>query len=203
MDECGASTFDPDESVASGYDVRLGGRGLADALHGQICELYDAVFSQPPFIWTANDSQEHGQELAALRTDPTFGLAVAMRGDELVGFAYGVRLPVDHGWWTGFPEPLPDDLTREWEARTFALIDFAVHSGHRGKGFGRRLLEVLLRSRSEQRTILSVQPTATDTQAVYQHLGWRSLGRKGPLEGMRPAYWDIYLLSHEDRRVGP
>jgi ribosomal protein S18 acetylase RimI-like enzyme len=203
VDECGTSTSEPKESVASGYDVRLGGGDLAGALHGQICELYDAVFSQPPFAWTANGSQEHAQELAALRTDPTFGLAIAMLGDQLVGFAYGVRLPVNHRWWTGFPEPLPDGLTREWEARTFALIDFAVYRGHRGRGLGRRLLELLLGSRSEERTILSVQPTATATQAIYRHLGWQHLGRKGPLDGVTPAYWDIYLLNHKGSRVCP
>lgn len=54
-------------------------------------------------------------------------------------------------------------------------------------------MEELLRDRAEQCAILSVQPTALATQRLYQHWVWTNVGRKGPLAGVTPPYWDIYV----------
>ncbi|MEU6034700.1 GNAT family N-acetyltransferase [Actinomadura sp. NPDC047616] len=178
----------------SRVSVRVGGRDLAVACHDAIRTLHDDVFLRPPFEYAPTAPQDHDATLREIREDPTFGIAVAGTGpDDLVGFAYGHRLPPDHRWWTRFPEPLPDDIVAEWEGRTFALIDLAVAARWRRRGIGRRLVETLLTSRDEERAVLSVQPSASAAHALYEETGWRLVGRKGPIPGVIPPYWDIYL----------
>jgi ribosomal protein S18 acetylase RimI-like enzyme len=173
--------------------IERGARDLAGSLTDQICRLYDTVFSAPPFVWSPNDSDDHRRMLMDLLADETFAILIAREGRELVGFAYGHRLPVAHGWWSGFPTPLPKQFTAEREGRTFTLTDFGVDRRYRGRGIGRQLHDTLLSSRMEERAVLSVQPTALDTKEIYVHLGWQHVGRKGPLEGVHPSYWDIYV----------
>jgi ribosomal protein S18 acetylase RimI-like enzyme len=159
-----------------------------------ICRLYDAVFSLPPFRWTDDESEHHRRSLTKLVTNPTFGLATAEAAGELVGFAYGVALTGDTPWWSGMREPLPDELTAEWNGRTFAVIDLAVRQGYRKRGIGRALLDALLANRPEQRATLTVQPVATDTKAFYDHLGWQRLGTTKAPAGAVSPFFDVYLL---------
>jgi ribosomal protein S18 acetylase RimI-like enzyme len=181
--------------MPSDIAVRLGTAATAEDLFEPICQLYDRVFSRPPFRWTDEESEHHRELLTGLREDPTFGIVTAQAGDQLVGFGYGFALRPDTKWWQHFQEPLPDDLTKEWPGRTFALIDLAVDEQWRGHGLGRQLTETLLASRSEERATLSVQPTATDTQAFYVHLGWRKVGRKEMPPGVVSPLFDIYVVE--------
>jgi len=174
--------------------LTLGDGRRAAELLDPICALYDAVFSQPPFRWTADESAHHRQSLVELARNPTFGLATAEAGDELVGFAYGVRLAPSTGWWQGFEEPPPAELVAEHGGRTFALIDLAVRSDYRKRGLGRELLDTLLNSRSEERATLAVQPVAEDTKTFYAHLGWQLVGTaKAPPQAVSPLF-DLYVL---------
>lgn len=175
--------------------VQIGDGWLARRHATAICALYDRVFSAPPFAWSDGDAASHRLMLNEISTDATFGVALALDGPEIVGFAYGHRLPVSHGWWSGFPAELPEDLVAEREGRTFALIDVAVHESYRGRGIGGTLLTRLLVSRPEERALLSVQPAAVQAQRIYEHLGWQRIGVKGPLSGVHPEYWAIYLID--------
>jgi len=175
--------------------VRLGTRATADALFERICALYDRVFSQPPFRWTDEESQHHRELLTSLMQEQSFGLAIAEAADQFLGFAYGYTLRPDTQWWRNFQEPPAEKLAREWPGRTFALIDLAVHEAWRGRGIGRQLTETLLASRHEQRATLSVQPTATNTQAFYTHLGWRKIGQKRMPPGAVSPLFDVYVVE--------
>lgn len=174
--------------------VILGTATRAEALLEPICELYDEVFSAPPFLWTDEESKHHRKMLASLITEPSFGIATA-ETDTLVGFAYGYALPANTRWWQGFQKPLPDHLTQEWEGRTFALIDLAVREQCRRQGIGRRLVQCLLNSRAEERATLSVQPSAADAQAFYDHLGWHKVGRKEMPPGAVSPLFDVYVRA--------
>ncbi|NVI86039.1 GNAT family N-acetyltransferase [Actinomadura sp. BRA 177] len=175
--------------------VRTGARALAEQCFTAVCDVHDAVFAQPPFAWAPQMATENSEYLRRLMDDPTFGFVLAEHRGHLIGYAFGHRLPADHGWWNDFTEPLPDDLTAEWDGRTFALISLALLPPWRGLGIGGRLVRELLAARNEERAILSVQPTAVATQAFYRHLGWHKVGRKGPLEGVVPPYWDIFIFT--------
>jgi ribosomal protein S18 acetylase RimI-like enzyme len=166
----------------------------ATAVLDHICLLYDAVFSQPPFRWPDDESEQHRQSLSRLITNPTFTLVTAEAAGELVGFAYGLGLKPDTPWWSGMTEPLPDELTAERYGRTFAVIDLAVREDYRKRGIGRALLDALLGSRQEQRATLTVQPVATDTKEFYDHLGWQWVGTTQAPVGAVSPFFDVYLL---------
>jgi len=175
--------------------VQRGNRLVAEEFFDPICQLYDQVFSRPPFHWTDDESRHHRELLISLKDDPTFGIVTAEASTQLVGFAYGYALGADTRFWQNFVEPLPEELTQEWPGRTFILIDLAVDAAWRGQGLGRELTQTLLTSRSEQRAVLSVQPAATDTHAFYMHLGWHKVGQKNMPPGVAVPLFDIYAIE--------
>jgi ribosomal protein S18 acetylase RimI-like enzyme len=178
--------------------VHAGGPNLAAAHLDTICNVYDDVFSRPPFFWRDDESVLHRQRLDQLLTDATFGITVALAHEDLVGFAYGFMLPATTRRWSSLTSTLPDATTREWPGRTFMLFDFAVLTAARGRGVGKTLHDELLASRAEQRATLTVQPTATDTKAIYQHWGWRQVGQmEGGPTAAAPMF-DVYLRDSLD-----
>lgn len=179
--------------------VRVGKAAIARAHFEDVCALYDEVFSASPFRWVPEEAEHHRRSLAQLMTDPTFAIAVAMSGEQLVGFAYGVALPATTGWWRGFDPPLEQTLTTEREGRTFALIDLAVRERSRGTGLGRGLVDALLNSRPEERATLSVQPTAEATKQFYLHTGWSYVGRKEATPPSVSPQWDVFVIGLQAR----
>ncbi len=175
--------------------VTLGTAEIVGELEDAICALYRTVFSQPPFKWNEDEPVAQRRRLEWLSTDPTFGIVRAQVNGELIGFAYGATLKPDTRWWSGATEPLPEELTAEWEGRTFAIFDLAVRQDYRKRGIGRNLLDVLLGSRQEERATLVVQPVATDTKAFYEHLSWRRVGTMKAPAGAVSPFFDFYLLS--------
>lgn len=168
----------------------------ARTLHEPICDIYDAVFSVAPFVWTDAESAHHRSMLNRLIADPSFGIAVAMSGNTLVGFAYGYAL-TKPDWWAGFRDPVPDYLIREWPGRTFALIDLAVQPEWRRRGIGRRLVDCLLASRTEERATLAAQPQAEVSHRFYAALGgWINVGRQNTPGFVSPRF-DIYVRKLE------
>jgi len=93
--------------------IDLGGADFARPLLDPICALYDEVFSVPPFFWREDESKLHRDRLLRLMGDPTFGIAGAWVGDELVGFAYGFAVPPDTKRWSNLTEPTPPELAEE------------------------------------------------------------------------------------------
>lgn len=173
--------------------VRLGTADDARHHFDAICELYDEAFSVPPFVWPDIESQRHREMLSEMITEPGFGIALAECRDTLVGFVYGTTLTTATSWWDGFQQPVSPDVTREWPGRTFAVIDLAVQKSARRLGIGRRLLDTLLDSRSEQRATLAVQPQAEDTHAFYRAIGgWHLVGRQDTPASVSPEF-DVYI----------
>jgi hypothetical protein len=108
--------------MPSDITVRLGTAATAEELFEPICQLYDQVFSQPPFRWTDEESQHHRELLASLREDSSFGIVTAQDpGQQLVGFGRFVPEATP-------PHPLPDEVStpdkfRVWRhARTSSVI---------------------------------------------------------------------------------
>lgn len=179
--------------MAPDVTMELGDASLAAGRREEICRMHYDVFTSPPFVTSATSPQEHEAALDGYMKSPEFAVTLALREDRLVGFAYGHRLPADHGWWQGFPLGIHEDLSAEWEGRTCTLVDLAVARSARRSGIGRLLVNALLSSRREERVLLSVQPTAAAAQRFYRSTGWEFVGRKGPIPGVTPPHWDIYL----------
>jgi ribosomal protein S18 acetylase RimI-like enzyme len=188
--------------VTADVRVEIGGAALARPLLDPICDLYDEVFSVPPFFWREDESQLHRERLLGLLDDPSFGVAVARLGDDLVGFAYGFAVLPDTKRWSGLLEPVSAEVASEWLGRTFLLFDYGVRPAYRDRGIGRRLHDTLLGSRPEQRATLTVQPTAIDTKRIYEHWGWYQVGQvEGGATAAAPRF-DVYLRDRlDDLRV--
>ncbi|WP_280367080.1 GNAT family N-acetyltransferase [Nocardia wallacei] len=178
-----------DRQVSVGMGTASDAEGSLDA----ICDLYDDVFSAPPFLWPEGESVRHRESLHGLIRDSTFGFAWARASKTLIGFVYGVELKAGTDWWEGFHQPIPAAFTEEWPGRTFAVIDLAVQRFRRRAGLGRELLDTLLHSRTEDRATLAVQPRAADTHAFYRAVGgWRLVGRQDTRE-YESAQFDVYV----------
>lgn len=178
--------------------VEIGGAALGRPLLDPICALYDEVFSAPPFFWRDDESELHRERLLRLLDDPSFGVAVAQAGEDLAGFAYGFRVPPNTTRWDGLIGEVSPELVAEWPGRTFLLFDYGVQASRRGQGIGRKLHDALLRSRAEERATLTVQPTAKDTKAIYEHWGWRQVGQfEGGPTAAAPVF-DVYLRDSLD-----
>jgi hypothetical protein len=184
--------------VTADLHVEIGGAELARPLLDPICTLYDEVFSAPPFFWREDESELHRERLLRLLDDPTFGVALTQDGGGLVGFAYGFRVPPNTTRWDGLIGAASPDLAAEWPGRTFLLFDYGVQASRRGYGIGRKLHDALLGSRGEERATLTVQPTAKDTKAIYEHWGWRQVGQvEGGPAAAAPVF-DVYVRDRLD-----
>jgi GNAT superfamily N-acetyltransferase len=174
---------------SSNVRVLLDSPAIVHKYEEPIFQLYYETFSKPPYRWPRDEETAFRQRLTRLAHDATFGIATARTDEELVGFAYGYALRPDTSWWQGFVTSVPDQLTIEWEGRTFALIDFAVAAARRGQGIGRRLHDTLLNSRHESRATLAMEPAAHEARRIYEHWGWRVVGRlRGPATDFAPEF---------------
>lgn len=169
--------------------IHLGAATTAQEHLEEIFQLYYETFSKPPYQWPKGEETAFRQRLPRLAADPTFGIATAQADDQLIGFAYGYALRPNTTWWNGFVTPVAEELTTEWEGRTFALIDFAVAEDWRGQGIGRKLHDTLLSSRHEARATLAMEPAAGEARTVYEHWGWQVVGRlRGPATDFAPEF---------------
>jgi ribosomal protein S18 acetylase RimI-like enzyme len=125
--------------------------------------------------------------------EPSFGMVTAWDDDTLVGFAYGYARGSDSRWWERLLAPVADEVTREWDGRTFLVIDMGVARARQGEGIGKRLLDTLLAARTEERASLSVVPDNDSAHGFYRHLGWRHIGRVKGAPNHTAPFFDIYL----------
>ncbi|MFF5115007.1 GNAT family N-acetyltransferase [Streptosporangium sp. NPDC000509] len=158
--------------------IETHGRGEALALAETICDLYEAVFSLPPFDGDAAEFANQRSYFPKLAERPGFRLTTARSGPEFIGFGYGYPLPADTRWWSTLADPVDEEFAAETGTRTFALIDYGVLPEWRGAGVGRRIHDELLSASGTERATLSVQPKAVRTREIYRRWGWRKVSHK-------------------------
>ena len=167
----------------------------ARALSGPVSAMYEAVFGLPPFSGNAEEFANQRSYFPDMTSRDGFRLALAKVGERYAGFGYGFLLPVGTHWWSGLAEPVSAEFAREDGRRTFALIDYGVLPARRGNGIGRAIHDHLLSASGAERATLSVQPKATDTQAIYRRWGWRKVGHKDMDPPVPAPVFDILVLE--------
>lgn len=158
-----------------------------------VCALFASVFGAPPLSRPPETLAHQRDSLQSLMTEPSFGIATAWDDDALIGFAYGYARSSDSRWWDRLLTPVAEEVTREWDGRTFLVIDMGVARARQGEGIGRRLLDTLLAARPEERASLSVVPDNERAHGFYRHLGWQLVGRVKGAPNHAAPFFDIYL----------
>jgi len=97
-------------------------------------------------------------------------------------------------WWRHLTTPLPDDMTTEYQGRTFALADLAVRAAWRRQGIGAVLYDLIMANRPEERATLTILPAAAAAQSACQSWGWTKIARtRDAAPGS--AVLDVLLLT--------
>jgi ribosomal protein S18 acetylase RimI-like enzyme len=110
-------------------------------------------------------------------------VVLANVGTDIVGFALGHELGPNTKWWDGALTPLPDDVTREWPGRTFAVIELAVRARWRRLGYAAQLHAQLIAGLTNERLTLLVRPDAEPAHQGYTSWGYERIGQIQPFAG--------------------
>lgn len=152
-----------------------GGRDEAIDYLDTMVELYETVFAEPPY----REGPEAADRFRGWVTEecdhPGFRLIGALDAGTLVGMAYGYTMPAGE-WWRDTIDAPADQLLR---APKFAIMEWAVHPGHRGRNLGRRLMDELLGGRTETYGTLAANPAAA-AHEMYLRWGWQIAGYTVP-----------------------
>jgi len=97
----------------------------------------------------------------------------------------------DTHWWAGLRPKPEGGFAVETGSRTFVLAEIEVRRAFQGGGVGRRLHDLLLSGRSEDRATLAVNPAADRSHAIYRSWGWELAGQ---VRGSSGEYFDAYDL---------
>jgi GNAT superfamily N-acetyltransferase len=150
--------------------------GTQAATHAsELAELHAEVYATPPY--RRGEDARFADRFRVQRRQPGFVLAEARHGGYLVGYATGMPLRPSTSWWRGVTTPLPGEFTAEPPGRTFAVTELLVRASWRRQGIGRRLHDLILAGRREERATLTVLPAATPAQQALQGWGWRKVAR--------------------------
>ncbi|MET9241254.1 GNAT family N-acetyltransferase [Nonomuraea sp. NPDC003709] len=163
---------------------KLGPRGQAGAATSEIrlipasevrdflaavADVADQVFTSPPWTEPREAARAVAERLAADAPAPGFTFAAALHGDQLHGFAYGVRC--------SRLALLASRLPRH----DFTLKELAVAPPARGYGLGRMLHDALLAAAPSTSWWLVTHPQAGAALGLYRRRGWRVAAlRPGP-----------------------
>ncbi|MDQ1654310.1 MAG: hypothetical protein QOI35_3510 [Cryptosporangiaceae bacterium] len=170
-----------------------GARTLVDGLVCAYAEIY-AHKADDPFF-----SVERFSERFMTHTSrPGYELVTAWSENVLLGYAYGVPLPADTGWWDGLLDPAPQEQIRESGNRTFALNEIMVRANWRRRGIARQLHSELMNDRPEERATLLVEAENTPARSAYLQWGWLTIGRLQPFPDA-PVY-DAMMLDLREIR---
>jgi GNAT superfamily N-acetyltransferase len=170
-----------------------GAHAMLDSLVCVYAEVY-AHKADDPFFTV----ERFTERLLAHSSRDGYELITASVEGTLIGYAYGVPLPADTGWWRGLKEQVSGELIGETGDRTFALNEIMVRANWRRRGIARQLHDALMQARPEERATLLVEPRNIPARSAYERWGWRQLGTLQPFPDA-PAY-DAMVLDLRARR---
>lgn len=130
---------------------------------------------------TFHSTERYRERVANYIRAPGFEQVIVFVDGDPVAQAFGYALPAGARWWTNFiPEVDEEDLTVETGDRTFALNELMCVPEFEGRGLAYAAHTELMRARPESRATLLVDSNNNRAKALYQRLGYRTVGKLKP-----------------------
>ncbi len=142
-------------------EIRLIPASEVNGLLDTVTEVAGQVFTLPPWAEPRESAGAVAERLAADTHRRGFTFAAAFHGDQVHGFAYGVRCSRLALLASRLPR---EDLT---------LRELAVLPSMRGQGLGARLHDALLSAAPGAPWWLTTHPRAGAALGLYRRRGWR------------------------------
>lgn len=143
------------------------------AYRGAYAARLNEPYSTPKHHWTRVEDYANRQGFEAV---------LARYQEVVVGYALGFTLAATARWWRGFQNrsEVDSSIFIETGSRTFALCEILVRKDWQRQGVGRRLHDVLMGERTENRATLIVRRNNEEAIAAYRSWGWHKLGQLKP-----------------------
>ncbi|MCS7484522.1 GNAT family N-acetyltransferase [Umezawaea endophytica] len=143
------------------------------AVLDEAVRVHGEVHAVPPFAGIPYYADDRFRDrLVIASRQPGFGLLAAEDGDETAGYLYGFALPGHTRWWSPLKDVLPAEITAETGARTVFIQEIMVRERWRGREIARTLHDEFLRSRTEERGLICVEPGNDLARSAYLRWGW-------------------------------
>lgn len=159
----------------TGHSIRLLTGSDAPSLAARVWPCYDQVFGDftDYATWRSELFERHAGR-------DGYRLAVAIRGDQVTGFAWAYIGQRGQYWTDLVHNTLPPEVVAQWVGGHFEFIELAVLPGQRRNGLGQALHDRLLDG-VDRRCLLSTSDDPNDPAVqLYARSGWRKLGLLRP-----------------------
>jgi GNAT superfamily N-acetyltransferase len=154
------------------------------SISGQIIDVYQAAFSQSPFLETLPDFLNFAGRLSYHAHQPGFRCVVARPpGAQAVGFVYGYPGQAGSWFYNVAVRHLSPGQQIEYLGDYFEFAEFALLPAWQGQGAGGRLHDTLMSGIPQRTACLATADLETNALRLYRKRGWVCLARGIELAG--------------------
>ncbi len=159
-------------------------------LFGALIDIYQEVFSQPPYLETLPDFMNFAGRLSYHAHQPGFRCVVACPPAHSlpVGYAYGYNGKAGSWFANLAAQRLTTRLRMDYLSDYFEFAELAVLPTWQGQGLGGRLHDLLLASATQPSACLATPEVETSALQLYLKRGWRPLAGGIELPGTSLHY---------------
>lgn len=140
---------------------------MSDAMH-----VYATAMNYDPAV-----GEQRGAFAASHSRYVDFQCRAALRGDDVVGIAYGYGSRPGQWWHDSVRRAVSAELAGPWLSDAFELSELHVLPTFQGMGIGRALLLSLVANAPFRTVLLSTPEGPTRAFALYRRLGFVDLAR--------------------------
>jgi len=157
----------------------------ARPLFSQLIDIYQAVFSGPPFHESLPDYLNFAGRLSYHARQAGFRCAVAWPEPDapVVGFAYGYPGHVGSWFYDLVSARLPAAVVQEYLSDYFEFAEMGLLPDWQNQGLGGKLHDSLLSGLSQRTACLCTPQVETRALHLYLKRGWKPLLTNLPLPG--------------------